>query len=348
MNFKKKRLFAAALLLCGIIALSGCTKAPESQTQQTTEKATIGEELPDGVTEKETAVGKGSEWELPAKITMPAEESKTAVVLVHGSGPNDMDETVYETKPFRDIAYGLADRGVAVLRYDKRTKAYGEKMSQMDLSTLTVYEETIEDAVLAAELMKEEGYERVFVAGHSLGGMLAPRIAKAAGDAVDGIIILAGSPRTLTEIQIDQNEAIIAAMTDENQIEQARKIVDAELEKYQGVMEWDEERLKTDTVFVIPGYYVKDLITNDTKKIAPELNIPILILQGEADFQVYADRDFKLWQELLGEKARYELYPNLSHLFTYIENPTGTVSDYEKPAVVAPKVIDDIAAFVKS
>ena len=71
------------------------------------------------------------------------------VVLVHGPGPNDRDESIYSNQVFRDLAEGLASRGIAVLRYDKRTKVYGEKMSELDF---TLQQETVEDAVRAAAL----------------------------------------------------------------------------------------------------------------------------------------------------------------------------------------------------
>ncbi len=91
-------------------------------------------------TEREVTVGSG-EWALPGTLTMPAGPGRfPAVVLVHGSGPNDRDETFGPNKTFKDLALGLASRGVAVLRYDKRTKVYGAKIAP--LKQFTVKEET--------------------------------------------------------------------------------------------------------------------------------------------------------------------------------------------------------------
>jgi hypothetical protein len=72
-------------------------------------------------TEESVTVGAG-EWALPATLSMPVGPVDAAIVLVHGSGPNDRDETLGPNKPFRDLAWGLADRGIAVLRYEKRTR----------------------------------------------------------------------------------------------------------------------------------------------------------------------------------------------------------------------------------
>jgi len=76
-----------------------------------------------------------------------------AVVLVHGSGPQDRDETIGPNKPFRDLAWGLASQGIAVLRYDKRTKVHGAMMAGA-VEQFTVKEETIDDALAAVALLR--------------------------------------------------------------------------------------------------------------------------------------------------------------------------------------------------
>jgi hypothetical protein len=74
--------------------------------------------------EQEVQVGQG-EWVLPGTLSLPVGNGPfAALVLVHGSGPNDRDETIGPNKPFRDLAWGLATQGIAVLRYDKPTKVY--------------------------------------------------------------------------------------------------------------------------------------------------------------------------------------------------------------------------------
>ena len=58
-------------------------------------------------------------WPLPGTLSMPAGQGPfPGLVLVHGSGPNDRDESLGPNRPFRDLAEGLASRGIAVLRYD--------------------------------------------------------------------------------------------------------------------------------------------------------------------------------------------------------------------------------------
>ncbi|MCZ6754260.1 MAG: alpha/beta fold hydrolase, partial [Gemmatimonadetes bacterium] len=134
--------------------------------------------LPAGLAEQEVSLGEG-EWVLPGTVTLPVDGGPfPAVVLVHGSGPNDRDETIGANKPFRDLAWGLAGRGIAVLRYEKRTRQYRERLMANTVG-FTVDEETVDDTVAAVERLRRlDGIDpgRIVILGHSLGGMLAPRI----------------------------------------------------------------------------------------------------------------------------------------------------------------------------
>src|SRR5690606_19348563 len=122
---------------------------------------------------------------LPGTLALPKGKAPgagfPAVVLVHGSGPQDRDETVGANRPFLDIARGLAAQGIAVLRYDKRTQARPQDFAAGDY---TVDDETTNDAITAvAALGAAEGIDpdRIHVLGHSQGAMLAPRIAAHSG-----------------------------------------------------------------------------------------------------------------------------------------------------------------------
>src|SRR5687767_15010111 len=159
---------------------------------------------PEAFREKEITIGKG-EWALPGTLTVPSGAGPfPAVVLVHGSGPNDRDETIGPNKPFRDLAWGLAARGIAVLRYEKRTRHYGDEIAAV--SGLTVQEETVDDALAGVALLrKTEGVDprRVFILGHSFGGMLAPRIGKRDSE-IAGYVLLAAATRPIEDAMIEQ------------------------------------------------------------------------------------------------------------------------------------------------
>ena len=156
-------------------------------------------------------VGEGTKYPLKGILTLPenASDQVPAVVFVHGSGSSNMDEKVGKLTPFKDLAEGLAELGIASIRYDKRSFAHPFKMLREKV--ITVREETIEDAILATELLRRDSRidkDNIFIAGHSMGGMLAPRI-DAEGGNYKGLILMAGSPRTLGEIMLDQNEEVM-------------------------------------------------------------------------------------------------------------------------------------------
>ena len=123
-------------------------------------------------------IGEGTAFPLNGKLTFPDGVSGPvpAVVMVHGSGSSNMDEQVMKLTPFRDLAEGLAKQGIASIRYDKRSFVHARKMLRQ---CITVKEETIDDALLAINMLKSDpriDKERIFILGHSMGAMLAPRI----------------------------------------------------------------------------------------------------------------------------------------------------------------------------
>jgi dienelactone hydrolase len=166
---------------------------------------------PERFQEHEVQIGHGK-WVLPGIVSIPQGDGPfAAVLLVHGSGSQDRDETIPPNKPFRDLAWGLTSQGIAVLRYEKRTKVYAASMrSEMD--TVTVKEEVIDDALEAVALLRDRpeiDAQQIFVLGHSLGGYLAPRIG-AADPQIRGLIILAGSARPLEDVLLDQMTYVLS------------------------------------------------------------------------------------------------------------------------------------------
>ena len=151
----------------------------------------------DKIEEKDIVINSGK-FQLPGTLSMPKDVvgNVPVVILVHGSGPHDRDETIGPLKPFRELAWGLAEQGIAVIRYDKRTYVYkGEAMTSVE--SFTYDDEGVDDAIAATELAKTlPGIDgnRVYVLGHRLGGTLVPGIAERAGDAdrLAGRITVAG------------------------------------------------------------------------------------------------------------------------------------------------------------
>jgi dienelactone hydrolase len=292
---------------------------------------------PDTFTEREVTVGEG-EWKLPGTLTVPKGAGPfPAVVLVHGSGPNDRDETVGGSRIFRDLAEGLASRGIVVLRYEKRTRQYGPRAAAM--KNFTVADETVDDAAKGVALLrtqKEVDPAKVFVLGHSLGGYVAPRIADEDGK-LAGMIILAGNVRPMEDLVIDQLQWMGAQ---QGAIDQA-KAVQAKVKKLEP---GDED---SPAVMGAPPTYWLDLKGYNPAEKAKSLGLPMLILQGERDYQTTM-KDFDLWKASVGSSKGVVMksYPALNHLFVAGEGKSMP-AEYNKPGHVAPEVVDDIAGFVK-
>ena len=300
--------------------------------------------------EKEVTVGSG-EWSLPGTLTVPKGNGPfPGLVLVHGSGANDRDESLGPNKPFQDLAWGLASRGIAVLRYDKRSKVYGSKIvadSKLEAS-LTVKEETIDDALAAAALLQKTariGKTRVFILGHSLGGFLIPRIAVAAKPmGIAGFISMAGLTRPLDDTILRQIMYLAGGDTSEGtktRLESFQK----DVAKIKAFTEAD----RGTTVKVLgamPTYWL-DVRGYNPPELARTVSKPMLILQGSRDYQVTTE-DFDNWKAALGSRkdVEFHLYPKLNHFF-FEGRGLPTPNEYVQiHGSVAPYVIEDIAAWI--
>lgn len=298
--------------------------------------------------EKEVTVGSG-EWVLPGTLALPKGEGPfPALVLVHGSGPNDRDESVGACKPFRDLAWGLASRGIAVLRYDKRTKTYGKKMAALT-EDLTVKEETIDDALEAANLLRQTkgiDVQKIFVLGHSLGGMLVPRIGLRDPE-IAGFIIMAGPTRPLEDLMVEQTTYISwldGSLSDQERtnLEEIKKGV----QKIKDLKKVDAGTAGDRILGARPGYWL-DLQGYNPAESAKGLSHPLLILQGERDYQVRTT-DFEGWKSALASRAdvEFKLYPLANHLFIEGKGPSHP-NEYLKAGNIAESVVDDIALWIK-
>jgi uncharacterized protein len=300
---------------------------------------------PQSYSEQPVTVGHG-DWALPGVLALPNRSVPVpAVVLVHGSGPNDRDETVGGTKPFRDLAGGLASRGIAVLRYDKRTLVYGSRMVGLPI---TVHDEVIEDVVEAVALLRsrpEVDPQHVFMLGHSLGGMLVPRIATEVPD-LAGLIVMAGPSRPLEDLVVEQVNYL--ANLDGEVTAQEREQIDSLNAEVLKVKALNAGVRGEDTFLSAPASYWLDLQQYDPAMTARELTQPMLFLQGERDYQVTVN-DLNGWRTVLGSRSgvQFKVYPSANHLFVNGSGPS-TPEEYQLPGHVASEVINDISQWIRS
>ena len=292
---------------------------------------------------EETLSVSAGAYPLPATLTIPKQPGKyPGVVLVHGSGPHDQDETVGANKPFRDLAWGLASRGIAVLRYEKRTKAhpYAKKAGEWTLA-----DATIDDAVAALAVLRtrpEIDTGRIYLLGHSLGGLAAPYIGQR-DKQLAGLIILAGAARSILDMILDQNAYLsgldgIRSLEEQQQIDKVKEFVAA-------IRDGRLEDVPPDSG--VPARFFAELHQLKPAQAAAELGLPILVLQGGRDYQV-TRADFRLWQEALKgqESARFTYFEDLNHLLVAGKGASSP-DEYQQPGHVDVNVINTIVGWIK-
>lgn len=306
------------------------------------------------VIKENIVVGRGTKYPLKGILTLPENLSRPvpAVVFVHGSGASNMDEKVRKLTPFRDLAEGLAKHGIASARYDKRSFAHGLKLIRE--KDVTVKIETMEDAILATEMLKKDSRidkENIFIVGHSMGAMLAPRI-DAEGGNYKGLALLAGSPRKLEEIMLDQNEEVLQSAKG-----LVKWIVKKQVAKitamFEGLYELsDEEAKKKKVGGGTTLYYFKEMGEHSAPSYLEKLEKPVIIMQGEKDFQATVEKDFQAYKELLKGKVNvtFCLYENLNHAFvpSIYGNIMKAKQEYNVEQHIGKDVIEDLARWIWS
>ncbi len=316
--------------------------------------ATIEKDLVSTEKFEEHSIKIGEKYPLDGILTLPTSvKNPPVVLLVHGSGPNDKNSTIYQNTPFEDIAVSLADKGIATLRYDKRYYAYPEEATKLG-SDLTLYDEVLEDVNFALDFLSTDqrvDTSNIFVLGHSLSGGLTPYIASQHDD-VKGIISMAGSLKPLYEISYEQSKATEQTAKNGGYDDATTKIIEEQMKQVEKdilILREDLSTIPNNQILLgIYAGYQKSAKQYSGENYIAEIDIPILVLQGSADFQVKADTHFTLWQDSLSSRdnVTLKLYQGLNHLMM-VTNGKDDVSEYQTKGSVSEDVISDIATFVK-
>jgi dienelactone hydrolase len=321
--------------------LAGIQLAPAADAEPAAPWQPPGYADPDRFDEAEVTLGTGP-LAVPGTLSLPrAPGPLPALVLLGGSGPEDRDGSIGRSKPLKDLAWGLASRGVAVLRFDKVTHAHPDLVSEN--RAFTVADEYLPDALAAIGLLQAHpavDAARVFVAGHSLGGTIAPRVA-AAEPSVAGLVMLAGGAEPLQWAAVRQISylASLAPATAAS----SQPGIDALTAQARNV---DSPDLSTETPdaelpFGVPAPYWLDLRGYDPVRVAAGLSQPMLLVQGGRDYQVTVADDLSRWQAGLGGRPEVTIrvYPADNHFFFPGDGPSSpaelAAAQYLDPEVVA-------------
>ncbi|HEX3742827.1 MAG TPA: dienelactone hydrolase family protein [Bryobacteraceae bacterium] len=299
---------------------------------------------------KERAVTIGTQYKLSGTLSVPNGAGPfPGIVLVHDTGQADRDEQNGTVKVFKDLAEGLASQGVVVLRYDKRTRIYPTVMQN---DNYTAVQEIIDDAVMAAVVLRsqpEVKQGRVYALGYGFGGYLLPRVGEADGK-LAGMIVVNGNERPLEDVAVDEAQYVFDGLKDHlspPQLEQWKRQMAVIQEQAVKVKKLTPGDVDTSKLLGMTGAYLLDLKGYDPASQAKLLKIPMLILQGERDFQVNM-KDFAGWKAGLAGMpgVTMKTYPALDHLLV---EGTGrsTEAEYSKPGQhVSQALVDDVAKWV--
>lgn len=298
-----------------------------------------------GYTERQVVFGEKG-WEIPGTLTIPNGKGPfPVVVLVHGSGPNDQDESLGSLKAFKDLAVGLASQNIAVLRYEKRTYEHNLKIAFQP--NLTVMEETVNDALYAADFVSklpEIDAKQVFVLGHSQGALLLPRImANDKHDVIKGGIIASANSNFLGDVMLDQYAYLMKlGLATQQQYDSIKAQID--------MIKSDEFTAQKQPQGYAMGdvAWWADLKSYNPVATAKTITKPLLVMQGKRDYQVTADKEYKGWQDGLAgmTNVSFKLYDRLNHMYTEGEGELSTPMEYYSPANIPEYVIKDIAQWI--
>ncbi|GAA0383128.1 alpha/beta fold hydrolase [Bacillus horti] len=306
---------------------------------------------PQSYTEQEVTIGEGN-LALSGTLTLPQGEGPfPVVVLVHGSGPHDRDEAVGGVKVFRDLAVGLADQGVAVLRYNKLT--YEHPIKSHTVAT-TMQRETADDALLAVELLRgidkiDSGH--IYIGGHSQGGHMIPKMLELdTSGHIAGGVLLASPAVALQDILLEQQLYVVERLEelgipvgDTSELDVLARQVEILNDP-----QYDHTNVPADFFLPPSNFYWFEQRDYVPVEEAKKHNVPLLILQGENDWQVTMNQ-FEMWKKDFGSSSHVQLksYPNVNHFLVEYDG-LSVGMEYGQPANVLKAIIDDIAEWVKN
>ena len=302
---------------------------------------------PDSFTERDEVVDAG-DVSLDGVLTVPdAEGPVPGVVLVHGFGTHDPDGTAGATRILADLAHGLASDGIASLRYAKRLQDHAVADANRTLDRVVT-----DDAVAAVSTLAESEAvdpDRVFVVGHSQGGLCAPRIAQRHGG-VAGVVALDSPADPVPDPENMVHTRFMLALDGELDEDQ-QAVLESRREDFRRIAakKVDPE----ETVAGVPGAWHLSHHDYDPLGTACTLDVPSFVLNsGHADREMQADlfealrADYETWREAdLPPGSRVEFYDDACHYFQTGPTPVTPMRLYVGGNVAA-HVLGDVADWI--
>ncbi|MGA5265576.1 alpha/beta hydrolase family protein [Streptomyces lydicamycinicus] len=297
----------------------------------------------DRFTERDVMLGTGP-LAVPGTLSLPAGPGPwPAVVLLSGGGAFDRDESSGPNKPLKDLAWGLATRHVAVLRFDKATFAHPDRLP----SDFTMADEYLSPALAAVQLLRQQpevAPDRIHLLGHSMGGKVAPRIA-AADPSIAGLVLLAADTQPMHEAAVRVARYLAELAPGPSADEMVSALI-----RQAALVAGPELTPDTPSKLLPLGFsaaYWLDLRAYQPVATAAGLVCPMLILQGGRDYQVTVADDLIHWQDGLSHRpdVTIRIHQDANHLF-FSGSGQPSPAEYARPGHVDPAVVDEIATWL--
>ncbi len=279
--------------------------------------------------------------EIHGTLSVPDNASRTAVLIIAGSGPTDRNGnssvTGIATNTYKMLADSLAARGYASLRYDKRGIA-ASATAGADESQLT-FEAYIDDAAAWAEwLAADERFDRVVLAGHSEGGLIALVAAKHS-DKVAGVITLAGVGES-----IDATLRRQLGTQPEPYRSECMRIID-ELKAGRTVSDPMPELAALFRPSVQP--FLISQMRYEPATEARTLSQPLLVVQGTTDIQINLNDAIKL--STVNPRTRLAIISEMNHVLKIcasLDQQAQMMTYINDTLPLAPTLVATIADFL--
>ena len=264
------------------------------------------------------------------------------IVLIAGSGPTDRNGNSLvlsgRMDSFLQLSRALNKEGYSVFRYDKRTAGMSRDSFSKEKEVFDQemdFDDFVEDAILVVETMREIGYEKVHLIGHSQGALLALRVAQTGQ--VDSVVHLSGPGVPIDQVFLRQLESLPKDLYEEaeqvfSKIRNGEKIgfVSEELEAY------FSDR-------TIP--FLLNWMQYDPVEEAVLVDVPLFFVGGDADTQVLGS-NLKIFEEKT-PGAQSKLIPNMNHVLKRVESERENQQSYQDPSYpLDPILLESITGFL--
>ena len=281
-------------------------------------------------------LGLGGTLTVPRGATKPV----PVVVIIAGSGPTDRNgNSVMGIRPnlYAQLAWRLAERGIASLRYDKR--GLPGTQGTFDITKMTLADFAADARAAAESLSRDRRFSRVLFLGHSEGASLA-LIAAGQGAPVSGVVHVSGLGRRTGEVLREQLSRQFDSVT--------LVRYDTAMKHYLLGEQPADVPPQLAMLFVpVNRTFMSSMMAFDPPAAIRAVRQPVLIVQGSTDLQARVVDAQRL--HAARPDAKLVVIPSANHVLKQVTDTTlpGQMPSYQNPALpIMPEVVKAIADWI--